>query len=85
MEQGVCQGGILSTDLCKVYEDSLLDRPCMERNAMTIGPVICVAPACADNCAVLADTPELLQSFLDIHVHCTVARWKGTFYSQSKV
>ena len=68
MEQGVCQGGILSTDLYKVYEDSLLDRLCMARNATTIGQVICVVPACADDCAVLADTPELLQSFLDIGV-----------------
>ena len=68
VEQGVRQGGILSTDLYKVYEDSLLDRLCMARNATTIGPVICAAPACADDCAVLADTPELLQSFLDIGV-----------------
>ena len=40
----------MSTDLYKVYEDSLLDRLCMARNAMPIGPVIYVAPACADDC-----------------------------------
>ena len=40
----------------------------MEMNATTIGPEISVAPACADDCSVLADTLELLQSFLDIHV-----------------
>ena len=68
MEQGVRQGGILSTDLYKVYEDRLLDCLCMARNATAIGPVICVAPASADDCAVLADTPKLLQSFLDIGV-----------------
>ena len=68
VEQGVRQGGILSIDLYKVYEDSLLDRLCMARNATTIGPVICVAPAYADDCAVLADTFELLHSFLDIGV-----------------
>ena len=65
---GSLSGGNFSTDLYKVYEDSLLDHLCMERNATPIGPVICVAPACADDCAVLADTTELLQSFLDIHV-----------------
>ena len=58
----------VSTDLYKVYEDSLLDRLCMASNATTIGPVICVTPACTDDCAVLADTPALLLSFLDIGV-----------------
>lgn len=68
VEQGVRQGGILSTDLYKIYGDSLLDRLSMARNATKIGPVICVAPTCADDCAVGADTPELLQSLLDIGV-----------------
>ena len=36
--------------------------------ATRIGPVICVAPTCADDCAVGADTPEVLQSLLDIGV-----------------
>ena len=44
VEQGVRQGGILSTDLYKVYNDSLLDPLTMARNATRIGPVICVAP-----------------------------------------
>ena len=36
VEQGVRQGGILSTDQYKVYEDCLLDRLCIARNATTI-------------------------------------------------
>ena len=39
VEQRVRQGGILSTDLYKVYNDSLLDRLTMARNATSIGPV----------------------------------------------
>ena len=68
VEQGVRQGGILSTDLYKVYNDSLLDLLTMARNATRICPVICAAPTCADDCAVDADTPELLQTLLDIGV-----------------
>ena len=44
VEQGVCQGGILSTDLYKVYNDGLLDRLNIAENATRIGPIICVAP-----------------------------------------
>ena len=40
----------------------------MTRNAAKIGPVVCVAPTCVDDCAVGADTPELLQILLDIGV-----------------
>ena len=40
----------------------------MARNATRIGPVKCVAPTCADDCAVGADTPELLQTLLNIGV-----------------
>ena len=40
----------------------------MARNATRIGPVICVAPTSADDCTVGADTPEVLQSLLDIGV-----------------
>ena len=43
MEQGVRQGGILSTDLYKVYKDGLLDRLTIVENATRIGPIICVA------------------------------------------
>ena len=65
VDQGVRQGGILSADLYKVYGDSLLDRLSMARNATRIGPVICMAPTCADDRAVGA---EVLQSLLDIGI-----------------
>ena len=68
VEQGVRQGGILSTDLYKVYNDGLLDRLTIAENATRIGPIICVAPTCADDCAVGADGPGILQSLLDIGV-----------------
>ena len=82
VEQGVRQGRILSTDLYKVYGDSLLDRLSMARNATRIGPVICVAPTCADDCAVGADTSEVLQSLLDIGVDNSK---NGAIYSATKL
>ena len=66
MEQGVRQGGILSTDFYKVHNDGLLDRLTIAKNATRIGPVICVAPACADDTVVAADCPDVLHSLLDI-------------------
>ena len=81
--QGVLQGGILSTDLYKVYTDSLLDRLTLARNATRIEPTICVASSCADDCAVGADSPDVLQSLLDIAL--ATARWRGTSYNQLKV
>ena len=68
VDQGVRQGGILSTDLYKVYNDSLLDRLTIAENATKIGPIVCVAPTCADDCAIGADSPGILQSLLDIGV-----------------
>ena len=68
LEQGVRPGGILSTDFYKVYNNGLLDRLTEAENATRIGPVICVAPACADDTVVAADCPEALQSLLDIGV-----------------
>ena len=66
MEQGIRQGGILSTDFYKVYNDGLFDRLTIANNATRIGPVICVAPACADDTVVAANCPEVLQSLLDM-------------------
>ena len=76
MEQGVRQSGILSTDLFKVYNDGLLDRLTIAENATRIGPIICVAPTCADDCTVGADGPGILQSLLDIGVdHSKIERY----------
>ena len=52
----------------KVYNDGLLDRLTIAKNATRIRPVICVAPACADDTVVATDCPEVLQSLLDIGV-----------------
>ena len=49
--QGVPQGGIMSTDLYKVYENPLLDRLDDIFQGATIGEVKCAAPACADDVA----------------------------------
>ena len=68
MEQGVRHGGILSTDFYRVYNDGLLDRLTIAKNATRIGPVIYVAPACADDIVVAADCLEVLQLLLDIGV-----------------
>ena len=68
VEPGVRQGGILSTDLYKVYSNSLLDRLSTNKDATRIGPVIYVAPACADDVAIGADSPDIMQSLLDIGV-----------------
>ena len=68
VEQGVRQGGILSTNFYKVYNDGLLDRLTIAKNATRIGPVISVAPACVDDTVVAADCLKVLQSLLDIGV-----------------
>ena len=44
-----------------MYNDGLFDRLTIAKNATRIGPVICIAPACAD-------CPEVLQPLLDIGV-----------------
>ena len=56
VEQGLRQGRVLSTEFYKVYNDGLF-----AKNATRIGPIICVAPACADDTVVAADCPEVLQ------------------------
>ena len=40
----------------------------LQKYATRIGPIICVAPVCADNTVVAVDCPEVLQSLLDIGV-----------------
>ena len=63
---GSASGGILSTDLYKVYSNNLLDRLTLAKDATKIGPIIFVTPACADDVAVTADSSEIMQSLLDI-------------------
>ncbi|MEW8547615.1 MAG: reverse transcriptase family protein, partial [Candidatus Thiodiazotropha sp.] len=66
--QGVRQGGILSTDLYKVYNNRLLDRLMCTGMGARIGNVCCVAPTCADDVALASDDKVTLQSLVDIAV-----------------
>ncbi|VDI75415.1 Hypothetical predicted protein [Mytilus galloprovincialis] len=63
--QGVRQGGILSTDLYKVYVNSLLNQIEKSGIGAHIGTIACAAPTCADDVSRLANTPEELQILLD--------------------
>ena len=49
LQQGVRQGGILSTHLFKVYGNDLLDRLKMPGIGSYIGEIPCIAPTCADD------------------------------------
>ena len=68
VKQGVCQGGILSTDLFKVHGNGLLDRLIMTGRGCYIGEICCAAPTCADDMLVLSDTQDALQSLLNTAV-----------------
>ena len=63
--QGVRQGGIMSTDLYKVYENPLLDRLDDIFQGATIGEVKCAAPACADDVANASSKPAPLQALIN--------------------
>ena len=52
--QGVRQGGILSTDLYKLYVNSLLDRLTSSNIGLNIGNVVCNTSACADDIALMS-------------------------------
>ena len=52
-----------------MYNDRLLDHLTLAKNATRIGLIISIARTCADDCAVGADSPCVLQSLLDIGVY----------------
>ena len=64
IHQGVRQGGILSTDLYKVYLNPQLDRLCESGKGGTIGEINCAAPTAADDIAAMSDEPESLQTLV---------------------
>lgn len=64
INQGVRQGGILSTSLYKVYIDELLQILKSKRLGIRIGSVYIGCPTCADDVALLALTPDELQIML---------------------
>ena len=66
IQQGVRQGGILNTDMYKVYDNKLLD--CLESVLLCIriGGVNCNDPTCAYDTAVMTEEREPLQTLLSI-------------------
>ena len=64
--QGVRQGGILSTDMYKVYNNKLLDRLESTLLGVRIGGINCVAPTCADDTTVVTKERSPLQTLLGI-------------------
>ena len=68
VDQGVRQGGILSTDLYKIYDNSLFDRLQLTGVGCHIGKIPCLVPGYADNAAVLAENKRNLQLLVDIAV-----------------
>ena len=72
VQQGVRQGGILSTDLYKVYGNKLLDRLVASLLGTWIGDMCCVAPACADDLALSSDSPSTLQRLVNIGVDFSI-------------
>ena len=65
-EQGVRQGGVLSTDLFKVYDNGLLDRVQYSGRGAKIGKIGIEAPACADDTTYLSNDAESLQFLINI-------------------
>ena len=63
--QGVCQGGVLSTNLYKVYVDPGLDRVTYRMIGSIVGEIPCPIPTCADDMTELSDSKEEVQTLVD--------------------
>ena len=68
VQQGVRQGGILSTDLYKLYIDGLLDRLSSSGDGCFVGEICCVAPAACDDVAVMSPSLDVLQKLISTAV-----------------
>ena len=66
--QGVRLGGILSTDLYKVYGNGFLDKLTVSGEGCHIGKISCVAPTVTDDLAVTASSPPALQKIVSSSV-----------------
>ena len=64
INQGVRQGGVLSTHLYKIYIDELLNILKSKRLGLKIGTIYIGSPTCADDVALLASSVEELQLML---------------------
>ena len=56
-QQGVRQGGVLSADMYKVYNNDMLDRIVDSGKGANIGSIRIPAPTCADDVTVMNDGP----------------------------
>ena len=65
-QKGVRQGGILSANLFKVYNNGTLERIDDSGDGATIGDVGVQAPTCADDLTVMNNTANGLQSLVYI-------------------
>ena len=68
VQQGVRQGGILSTDLYKLYIDGLLDILSSSGDGCFVGEICCVAPAACDDVAVMSPSLDVLQKLISTAV-----------------
>ena len=66
INQGVRQGGVLSTGEYKGFNNNLLFKLTNSLSGSRLGSIQCGAPTCADDIAVVADSPVDLQILLDI-------------------
>ena len=60
------QGGVLSADMYKVYNNDSLDRIVESGKGASIGTIRISAPTCADDVTVLSEEPCGLQSVINI-------------------
>ena len=64
VRQGVRQGGILSTELYKVYLHGCLRRLAEIKGGYHIGEIFCAASSCADDVSAVSNTVGTLQSMV---------------------
>ena len=73
-KQGVRQGGVLSTFLCKIYNNTLLKDLQKHNLGFSIGNTYVGCPTCADDIALLSDDSNELQCMISLNRHSMQAR-----------
>ena len=66
--QGIRQGGLLSTDLYKLYQNPLLNTLQSSRLGARIGDIVCNSSACADDLALNSNDEDEAQILIDTSV-----------------